>query len=115
MIPDAEIIKIVVEILVQLPIGNFNIKINHRVLLDAYIQISGIKEDKFKSVCSSIDKLDKEKWEDVKNELVNVKGVTEEQADNLYKFVILKDKPKVLLEKLMNMKELMENEKGKKL
>ena len=114
MIPDAEIIKIVVEILVQLPIGNFNIKINHRVLLDAYIQISGIKEDKFKSVCSSIDKLDKEKWEDVKNELVNVKGVTEEQADNLYKFVILKDKPKVLLEKLMNMKELMENEKGKK-
>ena len=114
MIPDAEVIKIVVEILTQLPIGNFNIKINHRVLLDAYIQISGISEDKFKTVCSYIDKLDKEKWEDVKKELIDVKGVTEEQANKLNSFVVLKDKPKQLLEKLMTMNELIENEKGKK-
>ena len=114
MIPDAEVIKIVVEILTQLPIGNFNIKINHRVLLDSIVEISGISNDKYKSVCSSIDKLDKEPWDKVEKELIEVKGITKEQAEKLKSFVNLKDKPKVLLDKLMQMKELIENEKGKK-
>ena len=114
MIPDAEVIKIVVEILTQLPIGNFNIKINHRVLLDSIVEISGISNDKYKSVCSSIDKLDKEPWDKVEKELIEVKGITKEQAEKLKSFVNLKDKPKVLLDKLMEMKELIENEKGKK-
>ena len=114
MIPDAEVIKIVVEILTQLPIGNFNIKINHRVLLDSIVEISGISNDKYKSVCSSIDKLDKEPWDKVEKELIEVKGITKEQAEKLKSFVNLKDKPKVLLDKLMQMKELTENEKGKK-
>ena len=114
MIPDAEVIKIVVEILTQLPIGNFNIKINHRVLLDSIVEISGIGNDKYRLVCSSIDKLDKEPWDAVEKELIEVKGVTKEQAEKLKTFVILKDKPKVLLDKLKEMKELIENEKGKK-
>ena len=114
MIPDAEVIKIVAEILTQLPIGNFNIKINHRLLLDSMVEICGIGNDKYKLVCSSIDKLDKEEWEQVRDELINVKGVTEEQADKLKTFVVLKDKPKILLEKLLTMKEFLENEKGKK-
>ena len=114
MIPDAEVIKIVVEILTQLPIGNFNIKINHRVLLDSIVEISGISNDKYKSVCSSIDKLDKEPWDKVEKELIEVKGITKEQTEKLKSFVNLKDKPKVLLDKLMQMKELIENEKGKK-
>ena len=114
MIPDAEVIKIVAEILTQLPIGNFNIKINHRLLLDSMVEICGIGNDKYKLVCSSIDKLDKEEWEQVRTELINVKGVTEEQADKLKNFVVLKDKPKILLEKLLTMKEFLENEKGKK-
>ena len=114
MIPDAEVIKIVVEILTQLPIGNFNIKINHRVLLDSIVEISGISNDKYKSVCSSIDKLDKEPWDKVEKELIEVKGITKEQAEKLKSFVNLKDKPKILLDKLMQMKELIENEKGKK-
>ena len=70
MIPDAEVIKIVAEILSQLPIGNFNIKINHRVLLDSIVEISGISNDKYRAVCSSIDKLDKEPWDKIKEELV---------------------------------------------
>ena len=114
MIPDAEVIKIIAEILSQLPIGNFNIKINHRVLLDSIVEISGISNDKYRAVCSSIDKLDKEPWDKVKEELVGVKGVTEEQAEKLKTFVVLKDKPKILLDKLMTMKDLTENEKGKK-
>ena len=114
MIPDAEVIKIVVEILTQLPIGKFNIKINHRVLLDSIVEISGISNDKYRLVCSSIDKLDKEPWDKVKTELIEVKGIIEEQAEKLKTFVVLKDKPKILLDKLMTIKELTDNEKGKK-
>ena len=114
MIPDAEVIKIVVEILTQLPIGKFNIKINHRVLLDSIVEISGISNDKYRLVCSSIDKLDKEPWDKVKTELIEVKGISEEQAEKLKTFVVLKDKPKILLDKLMTIKELTDNEKGKK-
>ena len=113
MIPDAEVIKVVVEILTQLPIGGFDIKINHRKLLDAMIQVSGISKDKFKTVCSSIDKLDKEGWETVKEELKQ-KEITEEQAEKLWTFAQMKDKPSVLLEKLKENKELQENEDGKK-
>ena len=112
MIPEADVIKVVVEILTQLPVGGFNIKLNHRLLLDAIVTISGISDDKYRAVCSSVDKLDKETWETVKKELIE-KGITEEQSEKLWTFVQLKDKPKVLLEKLKANTELMSNEKGK--
>ena len=112
MIPDAEVLKVVVEILTQFPIGEFDIKINHRKLLDAMVQVSGIPKDKFKTVCSSIDKLDKEEWKVVKEELIQ-KGITEEQAEKLFSFAQMKDKPSTLLEKLKLNKELQENELAK--
>ena len=58
--------------------------------------------------------MDKEPWEKVKEELITVKGITEEQTEKLKTFVVLKDKPQLLQEKLVAMKELMDNEKGKK-
>ena len=112
MIPEAEVLKVVVEILTQLPVGGFNIKLNHRMLLDAMVKIAGIPDDKFKVVCSSIDKLDKEEWNVVKAELLT-KEITEEQANKLWEYVQLKDKPKDLLIKLQNISELTSNEKGK--
>jgi histidyl-tRNA synthetase len=112
MIPEAEVLKVVVEILTQLPVGGFNIKLNHRMLLDAMVNIAGIPDDKFKVVCSSIDKLDKEEWSVVKAELLT-KQITEEQANKLFEYVQLKDKPKDLLIKLQNISELTSNEKGK--
>ena len=112
MIPEAEVLKVVVEILTQLPVGGFNIKLNHRILLDAMTNIAKIPDDKFKVVCSSIDKLDKEEWSVVKEELLS-KQITEEQANKLWEYVQLKDKPKDLLVKLQNISELTSNEKGK--
>ena len=86
MIPETEVIKVVVEILSQLPIGGFNIKLNHRLLLDAIVIISNIKEELFKTVCSSVDKLDKEDWADVKKELLE-KGINEDLASfNLFAY-----------------------------
>ena len=112
MIPEADVLKVVAEILTQLPVGGFNIKLNHRLLLDAIVNLSGIKDDFYKTVCSSVDKLDKEEWATVKKELLE-KGINEEQSEKLWTFVQLKDKPKVLLEKLKTNNELMSNEKGK--
>ena len=112
MIPEADVIKVVVEILTQLPVGGFNIKLNHRLLLDAIVNISGIKDELYRTVCSSVDKLDKEEWDTVKKELIE-KGITEEQSEKLWTFVQLKDKPKVLLEKLKTNNDLISNKKGK--
>jgi len=60
MIPDAEIIKVVNDILEALQLGSpFTIKVNSRKILDAMIEIAGAPKSKFKTICSSIDKLDK--------------------------------------------------------
>jgi len=46
-----------------------------------------VKKENSKSICSSIDKLDKESWSTVKDELINMKGLTEEMCNKLEKFV----------------------------
>lgn len=112
MIPDSEILKVLVEILSELKIGKFIVKLNHRKLLDATVELSGISDDKFKLVCSSVDKLDKEPWEVVKKELLD-KGLNEEQTDKLWSFVQLKDKPFTLLEKLKINETLLTSTKAK--
>lgn len=91
MIPDAEILKVLIDTLRDLEIGNFLVKVNHRKFLDAIIELSGCDKSKFKPICSSVDKLDKEPWEAVKRELIEAKGLTEEQCEKLSKFVNLRD------------------------
>lgn len=71
MLPDAEVLAVVSEILVSLGIGGFKIKVNNRKFLDAMVELAGCERRKFKSICSSIDKLDKEPWEKVRLELIN--------------------------------------------
>lgn len=68
--PDAEVLCVVCQILSGLDIGNFVVKVNNRKFLDAMIELSGCEKRKFKTICSSIDKLDKEPWEKVKQELI---------------------------------------------
>ena len=77
MIPDAEVLALFNEILTKLQIGGFVIKVNHRKLLDAMVDIAGCEKRKFKAICSSIDKLDKEPWSKVREELITMKGLTE--------------------------------------
>lgn len=57
---------------------DFKIKISHRFLLEAIIECSDCDLKKFKTICSSIDKLDKEPWEKVENELIFEKGLKKE-------------------------------------
>uniref|UniRef100_A0ACD6AIC8 Uncharacterized protein n=1 Tax=Avena sativa TaxID=4498 RepID=A0ACD6AIC8_AVESA len=71
---DFEVIKVLTELLDKLDIGMYEIKLNHRKLLDGMLEICGVPSDKFRTVCSSIDKLDKLTLEQVKKELVSIQA-----------------------------------------
>ena len=104
MIPDAEVLSVVTEILRNLELGEFTVKVNHRKFLDAMVELAGCEKRKFKSICSSIDKLDKEPWEKVRLELINQKGLTEEMCAKLHTFVQFQGKPWDLLAQLKESK-----------
>jgi histidyl-tRNA synthetase len=90
MVPDAECLCVMVEILSSLDIGDFQIKLNHRRLLDAILDLCGVPADKFRTICSAVDKLDKEPWEVVREEMVDVKGLDPKAADAIGEFVLQK-------------------------
>lgn len=46
------------------------VKLNHRKLLDGMLEICGVPPEKFRTICSSIDKLDKQSFEQIKKEMV---------------------------------------------
>lgn len=98
--PDFEIVKVLTELLDELDIGDYEVKLNHRKLLDGMLEICGVPPEKFRTICSSIDKLDKQSFEQVKKEMVEEKGLAVETADRIGTFVKEKDSPKELLSKL---------------
>ena len=57
--------------------------------------------------------MDKESWETVKKELIEVKGLDNAMAEKLGEFVKLKGEPMQLLEKLKTEKIFESSEKGK--
>lgn len=69
MLQDAEILYIMAEVLSAVEIGPYVVKLSHRKLLSLLTEFCGVPADKFATVCSSIDKLDKESWEKVALEL----------------------------------------------
>ena len=48
MIPDAEILKVIQEILNAIDVGKYVIKVNNRKILDAMVLLSGAPIEKFK-------------------------------------------------------------------
>ncbi|KAG6466286.1 histidine--tRNA ligase, cytoplasmic-like [Zingiber officinale] len=100
MEPDFEVIKVLTELLDQLDIGSYEIKLNHRKLLDGMLEICGVSSEKFRTVCSSIDKLDKQPFEQIKKELVEEKGLSTEIADKIGTFVKRRGPPLEILSEL---------------
>lgn len=103
MIADSEVISIIYDLLSS--IGSlcgfdFSIKVSHRQLLSAMTTVAGVPPEKFKTVCSSVDKLDKQPWNEVRNELVAVKGLSEAAADKLWEFLQLNGEPFQVIEQL---------------
>ncbi|XP_071452483.1 histidine--tRNA ligase, cytoplasmic isoform X2 [Hetaerina americana] len=87
MIPDAECVKVATEILSSLELGDFIIKVNHRRLLDGLFEACGIPASSFRAACSSVDKLDKTPWEEVRAEMVGEKKLDPDAVDRLGEYV----------------------------
>merc|ERR1712004_749002 len=87
MVPDAECVKIVKDILKAMEIGSFVIKVNHRQILDGIFEVCGVSNDMFRTICSSVDKLDKSPWEEVRKEMVEEKNLDPAAADRIGEYV----------------------------
>jgi len=98
---DAEIFKIVSSVLDTLEIPNLT-KVNHKQLLNIIFDFCKIPDEKFNSVCSTIDKLDKLSWVEVQSELIS-KGISFETTLELEKFMSLKGSPREILSGLKSM------------
>lgn len=90
MVPDAEILSMLCEALTALDIGAFTVKVNHRKILDGIFELAGVPADKTRSISSAVDKLDKAPWAEVKKEMTAEKGLSEDVADRIGKYVGLK-------------------------
>ncbi|XP_076065865.1 histidine--tRNA ligase isoform X2 [Oratosquilla oratoria] len=99
MVPDVECIQIVDQTLRKLNLGEFVIKVNHRKVLDGLFGSCGVPSDKFRAICSAVDKLDKSPWEEVRKEMTEQKGLDEDIADRIGEYVKLSGKEE-LVEKL---------------
>lgn len=113
MMADAKCLKILCEILdkVQLPY-KFSIKVNHRAILSGMFRVCGVPPELFKPICSSIDKLDKMSWEEVKQEMCKVKGLDEQVADKINSYVS-RSGDSTLIDQLLQ-EELGQDEDGKR-
>ena len=97
MLPDAEIVRIMCEIFEGLGWkGNYLVKINHRAILDGIFAVCGVPEEKFRTISSAVDKLDKAPWEEVRKEIVDEKGLDPEVADRIWGYVQRKGRQDVL-------------------
>ncbi|KAI3914899.1 hypothetical protein MKX01_018068 [Papaver californicum] len=107
--PDFEVVKVLTELLDELSIGDYEIKLNHRKLLDGMLEICGVPPEKFRTICSSIDKLDKQPFDTIKKEMVEEKGLTAEVADKIGTLVKKHGPPLVLLSELKQDSQFLEN------
>ncbi|KAH9259429.1 histidine-tRNA ligase [Batrachochytrium salamandrivorans] len=91
MVPDAECIKVCTEVLDQLGFEKhglkYEVKVSHRDLLDGVFALCQVPEDNFRQICSAVDKLDKEPWEVILDEMVNIKHLPMDKALMLGRFV----------------------------
>lgn len=99
MLPDAEILRILCEIFQDLGWeGRYNIKLNHRGILDGIFEVCGVPKDKTRTISSAVDKLDKSPWEEVRKEMTEEKGLEGKIADRIWGYVQKKGGREILEE-----------------
>lgn len=113
MLPDAEVFKVIHEILSAVDVGKFVIKCNHRAILDGIFEIAGVPEDNFRAICSAVDKLDKQPWSTVRTEMINEKGLSEDTADRIGEFVKMRGGVE-LVNELLDRADVQGNERVKR-
>ncbi len=101
--------KIISEVLERLEFGAYEIKINHRMLLDGVFELCGVPADKIRCTSSSIDKLDKLSWQEVSSELINEKKLEARVVQEIGQFIKFKGDASKLKELKSTKPELLEN------
>jgi histidyl-tRNA synthetase len=104
LLPETTLLFLATTILDRLSITNFKIKVNNRQDLVSVLTKSGIKETKMMTVCSSIDKLDKQSWDDTITELLS-------KEISIDKILMIKDKLSLKTEEPSWFNTLMKNAK----
>ncbi|GJD09847.1 Histidine--tRNA ligase, cytoplasmic [Galdieria sulphuraria] len=109
MVPDAEVIKVLCEVLDELAVvssfhakvlSSYKIKVNHRGILDSIFELCGVPKEKMRAISSAVDKLDKESWSSVRSEIVERKGLDPFIADKIGSYVLRRDNPQRMLSSL---------------
>ncbi|KAJ2073915.1 Cytoplasmic and mitochondrial histidine tRNA synthetase [Coemansia sp. S155-1] len=112
MIPDAECVRVAVNVLTQLDVGKFVVKLNHRKILDAIFEVSGVPADKVRAISSAVDKLDKAPWAEVRREMTQEKGLDAAVADRIGEYVQISGSGEEVLARLQAMPGLMASAKA---
>jgi len=89
LLNEAELIRIIENVLNELKIEDFTIHINNRKILSGICEIAGEKKREM-DVCIAIDKYDKVGQDGVKQELTG-KGISEAAAENICSFLNMDD------------------------
>ncbi|NBX75023.1 MAG: hypothetical protein EBQ92_00505, partial [Proteobacteria bacterium] len=89
MVSDAEILQVVYDVLTQVNVTKFVVKLNHRQILTGVMELCGVDQSLHNTVLSSIDKLDKQTWESVRDEII-LKGVSPDVTEHIGKFLTVK-------------------------
>ena len=85
---EIEIFWLINSVLEELGIEKYTIKYNYRNNLYDMCKKIGVTNDKYiKSICTSIDKLDKFIWEQVAKELLQVRKLSQQQVDKLKELI----------------------------
>ena len=112
MIADSEVVSCVCEVFEALGwAGHYTIKINDRRILDGMFEVCGVPAEKIRAISSAVDKLDKLPWKEVRQEMVEMKGLDGDVADRIEGYVTRKGGRELLLE-LKEDEKLMENAKA---
>lgn len=98
ILADVEVVSVLSTGLSSLDVP-VDIRVNHRNLLQAVMNASNVPAHLFKETCSSVDKMDKLSWDEVRAELI-AKGLSRDSCETLRAYVTLKGAPKDLLSKL---------------
>lgn len=108
-IADAEVLAAAVSCLKRLGLNDFNIRLNDRRILEAFVDSIGVSMEKSLDVFRSIDKLEKIGKEGVQEELADI-GISYDDSQKLLTSLALSGEPKKVLEKTI--KQISGNEKG---
>ncbi len=93
LIYDMEILDLLQDVMYKLLGDKFKIHLNHKQLIVNLLKKCGVEEEQYNTVSSSIDKLDKKQWNDIKSELLE-KQIDSAIIDSIEEFVVVMNNKK---------------------